>query len=143
MVALADALAAWAGTQEKAQRWDAARKAREEVVALRIERFGEQDYRVTDARIALDDIDRLSKFDPKKRAALAKADEAAQAAERLYYTESKYDAALAAARTAWDGRKATVGPRAQKTLTSENLLGNCLYSLNQYDRGRAVLSARA
>ncbi len=134
MVSLADALAAWAGTQEKALRWDAARKAREEVLALRIERFGEKDYRATDARIALADVDLLSKLDPKKRAALAKADETAQAAERLYYTDSKYDAALAAARAAFDGRKALLGPEHKKTLSSENLVGNCLYSLSQYDQ---------
>ncbi len=132
IASLADALAAWAFTQEKALRWDIARKAREEVLALRSERYGEQDYRVVDARLALEDIELVSKFDPKKRAALAKIDEAAATGERLYYKESKNEPALVAGRTAWEGRKTLLGPEHRKSLGSENLVANCLYSLSQY-----------
>ena len=135
MVSLADALAAWAATQEQALRWDVARKAREEVVALRIERYGGR-------TIALPTPGwrwRTSTLSLEARSQEARGlgqsgRQTAQAAERLYYTDSKYDAALVAARAAFEGRKALLGPEHKKTLSSENLVGNCLYSLSQYDQ---------
>ncbi len=72
---LADSLAALAAADEAAGKWDAARKARQEVATLRSERWGEQDARAVDARWALKDIELISKLTADQRAALAKADD--------------------------------------------------------------------
>ncbi len=108
------------------------------MLTLRTERYGDKDYRRPDARVALDDLELFSKLDAKKRAALAKIDDTAATADRLYYTESKNEPALVAGRTAWEGRKTLLGPDQRKSLSSENLVANCLYSLNHYDESEPL-----
>ncbi len=132
MVDLGDALAALAGEHELAGRWDAAREARQEVVALRIERYGADDGRVADARQAVEDIDRVKKLNDADRAKLVEADAAYLSGAKLYTDESKYEAAASAVRTSLAGRKAILGDEHRKTLQSENLLANCLYAQKKY-----------
>ena len=132
MVDLGDALAALAGEHELAGRWDEAREARQEVVALRIERYGADDGRVADARQAVEDIDRVKKLSDADRAKLVEADAAYLSGAKLYTDESKYEAAASAVRTSLAGRKAILGDEHRKTLQSENLLANCLYAQKKY-----------
>jgi CHAT domain-containing protein/tetratricopeptide (TPR) repeat protein len=57
-----------AGEHERREEFDAARKARREVLALRQALYGDKDWRVTDARFALADSERLAGFDATGRA---------------------------------------------------------------------------
>ena len=50
--------------------WDAARKSRSEILQLQTELYGEHDWRVTDARLSLADVDLWAAMSPEDRQAL-------------------------------------------------------------------------
>ena len=132
LVELADALAAIANEQEQAENWDAARAQRKEIIALRTERYGSQDWHVAEARLALEEMDQFAKLGKADRATLAKADESHQAASAAFANGSDYAGATANASLAWEERKAILGDENRKTLLSENLLANCLFQQAKY-----------
>ncbi len=71
---LAKMLAVLATKQENAQDWAAATRARGEVIAILIELKGPDDSGTTDARLALDRLDRLAQMSVDDRARIATAD---------------------------------------------------------------------
>ena len=128
----------WPASTNWPARWDAAGEARQEVVALRIERYGADDGRVADARQAVEDIDRVKKLSDVERKKLAEADTAYLNAAKLYTDESKYEAAASAVRASLEGRKAILGDEHRKTLQCENLLANCLYAQRKYSEAEPL-----
>ncbi len=95
LASLADAQASLAAEHERAGRWEEARKARQESINLFTERYGEQDSRVTDGRLALADVERLAQLNPAEREQLGNADARHQAAANLYTDATNYDEAAA------------------------------------------------
>ena len=71
MAELADALVSLAPQLERADRFNDARTAWEEALALRTERYGEADGRVADVRLALADLDRFTQLSADDRAGTA------------------------------------------------------------------------
>jgi CHAT domain-containing protein len=70
---VARSLAELARLHESREDFPAARKARQEVLALRTKLHGDKDWRVTDARLDLEDVDRLSKLTAEGRRRLRQA----------------------------------------------------------------------
>jgi CHAT domain-containing protein len=64
---VAQSQAELARLHESREDFPAARQARREVLALRLQLHGDKDWRVTDARLDLEDGDRLSKLTPESR----------------------------------------------------------------------------
>jgi CHAT domain-containing protein/tetratricopeptide (TPR) repeat protein len=71
---VAASLAELAPMHEFCEDFDAARKARKEVLALRTKLYGEKDWRVTDARLDLKDLEQLAKLDAEDRRRFWEAD---------------------------------------------------------------------
>ncbi len=99
---------------------------------MRLERYGPDDGRVADARLALTDLERLAKLSDADRAALVQAEANHQAAAKIYLEESVYNRAIVLVQAAWESRQKILGPEHRKTLASENLLSNCLFSSNRF-----------
>jgi tetratricopeptide (TPR) repeat protein len=79
------ALQDWlARLHERREDWQPARQAREGVLATRTKLYGEKDWRVTDARLALEQTIRLSQLDAAQRRELARATSMNQEVVRLY-----------------------------------------------------------
>ncbi len=147
MVDLAEALAAWAGEQEQAERWDPARSARQEVIALRTERYGQRDWHATEARLALEDTEKLAKMTKADRARLAKAEAAHKASSAAYSDDSDYEGATNNARKAWAGGKnaaaVLLGPEnLAKQLQERKSAGQLPVRASPICRGRGALPAR-
>jgi hypothetical protein len=70
---VANVLEMLAGVQERREDWAAARQRRHEVVQIRTVVHGKEDWRVTDARLALAQVDRLSRLTAEESRQLARA----------------------------------------------------------------------
>src|SRR5438445_5274404 len=84
---------------EQREDFAAARKARHEVLAIRTKQHGDKHWRVTDARLQLDDLKLLERLSPEDRALLR---EAVQLSNRVYHLwrAGKYKEALPQAQRA-------------------------------------------
>ncbi len=70
---VADSLAMLARRYQARQDFATARKALQEVVTIRVQLHGAEDWRVTDARLALEDLGLREKLEPAQRARLVEA----------------------------------------------------------------------
>ncbi len=90
---LAQSLQLLATLQEVHEDLATARKVRAEVLAIQIKIHGEQDWRVTDARLALAYTERLAGLKPEQRQRLAEARKLDQKCRQLY-RQGRYREAL-------------------------------------------------
>jgi CHAT domain-containing protein/Tfp pilus assembly protein PilF len=95
---------------EEREDFAAARKARQEVLAIQTKLLGAQHWQVTDARLALEQSDLLARLNPKERALLQ---EATRLNTRVFklWSAGKSREALPLARQAVDIRKQVLGER--------------------------------
>jgi hypothetical protein len=82
---VAESLQWLADAPERLEDFVAARKARQEGLDLRKKLHGERDWRVTDARLSLEDADRLARLDAAQRAELRRASELNLRVFRLWH----------------------------------------------------------
>ncbi|HEV3415212.1 MAG TPA: tetratricopeptide repeat protein, partial [Pirellulales bacterium] len=97
-----------AGLHEQLEEYAAARKLLAERHALVSKLLGKDDWRVTDARLALDKATLLEKFTPEERRQLARANQLGSAFGKLY-AEGKFRDALAPAVEAQDITRRLLG----------------------------------
>ena len=79
---------------EQREAWDAAHKACEEALAVRTKLHGEKNWRVTEARFALESINKLASLTDEQRRKLREAREL-DAQEGRFYRQGKYSEAVA------------------------------------------------
>lgn len=72
---VAGSLERLAEMHEESEAWDAARQAREEVLDIKTKLFGNDHYKVTDARLALANLERIARLTNKQRQELSRVDE--------------------------------------------------------------------
>jgi len=137
-VGLADMLGWLAMLHVEREDFAAARAAWREALVILRKRLGESDWRVVDARRALEDVERLTGMDRAQRARLAEV-------ERLNRTvldlcgAGKYAEAVPLARQALAIRKAALGERHPDTATSLNNLAFLLASQEDYAAAKPLL----
>jgi CHAT domain-containing protein/tetratricopeptide (TPR) repeat protein len=123
---------AWlAGGREALQEFDAAHKARAEVVDILTELHGKDDWRVTDARQALADCEQLATLDAKQRASLVEAYRLSARAVQLYGA-GKYAEGLEPARKAADILKAIRGEKHPDSSAALNNLALLYRAMGDY-----------
>jgi tetratricopeptide (TPR) repeat protein len=105
---VAESLGWLAELQVEREDFAAARAARREALNILRKRLGESDWRVGDARRALEDVEQLAGMDRDRRARLAEVDRLNQTVVDLYRA-GKYAEAIPAARQALAIRKAVLG----------------------------------
>jgi CHAT domain-containing protein/tetratricopeptide (TPR) repeat protein len=116
----------------------AARRALEEGLAIRTKLHGEKDWRVTDARLALADVDRLARLGREERTRLAAADRRYEEVVQLY-RQGRYAEAVPLAREVLATRKAVLGERHNDYASSLNILGMLYRDMGEYGRALPLL----
>lgn len=113
----------------------AARRARQAALAISIKLRGAAHYRTIDARLALADVDLLSRLTPEQRRELSRA---AQVDSQLEALDLKQDAqqALEPARQALSIRQRLLGPEHSDTAASFTSLGVVFDNLGDYAAAR-------
>jgi CHAT domain-containing protein/Tfp pilus assembly protein PilF len=105
---VADSLQFLAELHEEQEDFAAARKARQEVLAIQTKLRGADHWQVTDARLALEEVERLARLAPADRRRLAEAEQAADQVAPLY-RQGKTGEALGLAQKALEIRKQVLG----------------------------------
>jgi tetratricopeptide (TPR) repeat protein len=135
-------LTALASMNEFRDDFKAARDARLEVLRQSTKRYGDKDWRVTDARLALQDLDQLSRLDIASRQRLREAAALNTRAVGLYQ-QGRVQEALPLARRAAEIRRKLLGENHADYATSLNnvavfykQLGNYAAARPLYERAR-------
>jgi CHAT domain-containing protein/tetratricopeptide (TPR) repeat protein len=114
-----------------------ARKLRQEVLAIKTKLLGEQRWQVIDARLALEDTDRLARMVPADRHRLDEAGQLDRQAVQLYQ-QGKTHQAIPLAQKAVEIRKQTLGERNRAYATSLNNLALMYKSQAEYDKAEPL-----
>ncbi len=130
-VDLADMLGWLAALQVEREDFAAAKAARREALDILRKRLGESDWRVVDARRALEDVERLAGMNRDRRARLAEVDRLNRTVADLYRA-GKYAEAVPLARQALAIRKEVLGVRHPLYALSLNNLALLLYEQRDY-----------
>jgi tetratricopeptide (TPR) repeat protein len=128
---VAESLGWLAQLQVEREDFAAARAAWCEAIEILRRQMGESDWRVVNARQAIEDVDRLAGMDRGQRARRAEADQLNRTFEVLYRA-GKYAEAMPAARQALAIRKEVLGERHPDTATSLNNLAGLLEAQGDY-----------
>jgi CHAT domain-containing protein/Tfp pilus assembly protein PilF len=115
----------------------AAKKARYETLELLRKRYGEKYWKVTDARLALDDVEARARMTREQTQTLAEANRVNREVDALYRA-GKYGDAAARARRVLALRKAVLGERHPDYAASLNNLAFLLYSQGAYAAARPL-----
>jgi CHAT domain-containing protein/tetratricopeptide (TPR) repeat protein len=119
---VAESLETLAEMHEARDDLPAARTARQEVLAIKTKLLGPQHWQVTDARLALADVDLLARFTLDQRRRLEEANRLNDQAAALW-RQQKFAEAIPPAARAFEVRKELLGPEHPRTLTSMSNLG--------------------
>ena len=126
-----------ASIQEQRDDWPAAVSTRRNVLNLRVRALGEAHWKVTDARLALQDIERRAAMTLEQRRKLAEATRLGGKVKVLYRA-GKFGKALQTARRAQALRKEVLGERHRDYTTSLNNLAMLLYGQGDYAAARPL-----
>jgi CHAT domain-containing protein/Tfp pilus assembly protein PilF len=113
-----------------------ARQARGEVLASSLKRFGHKDWRVTDARIALADLDILEKLNRADRDRFLMADHWAHQATGLIYRQGKPAEGLELARKSLKVQLRTLGEDHPTTALTLGYVATALQYLGKFEEAR-------
>jgi CHAT domain-containing protein len=119
-----------AAVYEIRQDWPAARKAREEALTIRGSLYGEKDWRVTDARLAVADVDVRMRLSPKQRLELADSDRLTSQARTLRQM-GEAGKGIPLANRALEIRQRLLGHEHSQVASSLNDLGGLYSSMRQ------------
>ncbi|WP_197442341.1 CHAT domain-containing protein [Lignipirellula cremea] len=116
---------------EATERFADARRVRQSVLDINTQSFGKDHWLVTDARLALANVERLSSltFEERKRYVRARLLHAQSA---THFRERKFSEAIAAAREAWQIRAAVLGGEHPDTLNSLTNLGEMFSTMGDH-----------
>lgn len=128
---LSDALEQLAAKNEASENFKTARAQRAEVLAIKTKLLGAANWHVTDARIALNHVVRLSQLSAEDRRRLADAD-SSQATLPVLSTQGKYTEAIELAKEAYETRKQILGDQNSFTAASADWLGRLYDSSGDY-----------
>jgi CHAT domain-containing protein/Tfp pilus assembly protein PilF len=128
---LSDLLGSLATRAMEGEDWTAARKLREEILRLQMELHGDGDWRVTDVRLALADVEIWSALKPEDRKALARCDEQLKQVRELV-DKRNYATALATAKDVLEIRTRLLGPKHRLIAFACSWIGRIYYLLEQY-----------
>src|SRR5262245_26567393 len=139
---VAASLAELGAMHEYCEDFDAARKARKEVLTLRTKLHGKQDWRVTDARLELQDLELRAKLDAKSRRRLVEANTLSKQVVRLEQ-QGRSRQALPLARQALAIRREVLGEDNRTVAQSLFNLGAQYRGVTQFTEAEHVyLQAR-
>jgi tetratricopeptide (TPR) repeat protein len=134
---VAESLQLLAQMYEVLEDFPAARKARQEVLAIQIKLRGAQHWQVTDARLALEGVERLDRMTPADRRRLA---EAAQLHGRVVelYQQGKAPAALPLAQKILGIHKEVLGEHHPDYVSSLNNLARLYLAQGAYAKAESL-----
>jgi CHAT domain-containing protein len=132
---VANSLEQLAKMQEEQADFEAAKKARQEVLAIRRKLNGDKHWRVTDARLALALLEKLVQLTPEERRQLEQA-KRLDDEERALYRQSKYQEAVPLRRKILAIHQKVFGPEHPYTALSLNNLGLLLQEQGDYAAAR-------
>jgi tetratricopeptide (TPR) repeat protein len=135
---VAASLAELGRMHESREDFDAARKARKEVLALRTKLHGEKDWRVTNARVELEVLEQLAQLDTKDRRRFLEANESAQQAARLF-EQGRARAAVPLARAALQVRREFLSGNHPAFGSSLSCLGMLYHDMGEYAKAQPLL----
>jgi tetratricopeptide (TPR) repeat protein len=131
-----------AGLHEQREDFEAARKARKEVVDIATRLYGREGWRVTDARLALSDLELKAKLTPEQRQRLRAAAEGNQRVFALY-GQGKYREAVPLAERIAEQRKLLMGEKHPSYALSLNSLAMLYGTMGDYAKAEPLyLQAR-
>jgi CHAT domain-containing protein len=122
--------------------WAAAKAARKEVLETLRRRYGAAHWKVTDARLALEEVKTLASLTAEQRRRLAEAERLSEYVVDLYKRE-KYADAAKSAQSALAIRRAVLGERHHACATSLNSLAYLLRAQGQYGAARPFFERAA
>jgi CHAT domain-containing protein/Tfp pilus assembly protein PilF len=128
---VAGALEFLAMIQASLDDFPAARKARQEVLSIKTKLLGPEHWQVTDARIALEDVERLARMAPTDRRRLADAEPLSRQAVQLYQ-QGKTREAIPLAQRVMDTRRQLLGERHPDYASSLNNLAAMYVDQGEY-----------
>jgi CHAT domain-containing protein/Tfp pilus assembly protein PilF len=134
---VAGSLDALAQLEEFRAGLEAARRAREEILAIRTRLYGKSHWRTADARRALRDVQLRARLGAKEKGQLARATALNAQVVRLYQ-QGRAAEALAPARQALALRKAVLGEDHPDCAASRNNLASLYQALGDYARARPL-----
>jgi tetratricopeptide (TPR) repeat protein len=128
---VADSLELLAKLHEEREDFAAAHTARQEILALRRNLHGEGHWRVTDAQLALADMERLATMKPAQRRRLGEAERLNTQAMALY-RQGKFRETIASAQEALGIRKQLLGEQHHDYAQSLNILAMLYQAQGHY-----------
>jgi tetratricopeptide (TPR) repeat protein len=135
---VAESLSMLASLHEIREDFGPARKAREEVLAVWTKLHGETDWRVTDARLALENAKLLEKLEPAARRRRIEAQQLGNAQVAQLYQQGKFADAVPLVRTALAVRKEVLGERHPDYAGSLNYLAVLYHHMGEYEKARPL-----
>ena len=138
---VAGSLERLAKMHEEREEFAVARKQREEMLAIKVKLFGKDRWQVTDARLALADVDVLAGLKPEDRKALAHCGELLDNVRELR-AKRDYNAALPLAKEALQTRLRILGPKHRLTAFAYSWLSIIYVDLGQ-DKAAEPLDEQA
>ncbi len=117
--------------QAEAADYTAARQVQIESIRLLAQRYGERNWRVSDARWALRDLERRQRLTPEARAQLKKAEEL-DAVRLRFFEQERFRESLVAAREELEIRKRVMGEEHPDTAACLDRVGVLYYRLVDY-----------
>jgi CHAT domain-containing protein len=138
LAALSQDLSAWADQLEDADEVVQALKVRQQSLEAIEKLYAANDWRVTNARVALRTLEPLEKLKAEQLKQLSKARALHRQCSRSY-DKNDNQAALATGEEALKLRREVLGPDSLPAASSANLLGLVLSNLGQHDRAEALL----
>jgi CHAT domain-containing protein/tetratricopeptide (TPR) repeat protein len=134
---VAASLAELASMHEFREDFDAARKARKEVLTLRTKLHGEKDWRVTDARLELEELEQLAHLDTKSRWRLLQAKDAASGLLNRLFEQGRAREALPLAQEILKARREILTENHPRYAESLHDLATLYHAVGDY--GKALL----
>jgi tetratricopeptide (TPR) repeat protein/CHAT domain-containing protein len=135
---VAQSLQELANMQEFREDFAAARKVRQEVLAIHTKLHGTKDWRVTDARLALEDSERLARMDAASRQRVGQALDLSTQVEQLRQ-QGRNREALGLARQVVTIQEQTLGKDHPHYATSLNNLANLYRAMGDYPKALPLL----
>ncbi|HEY7157800.1 MAG TPA: CHAT domain-containing tetratricopeptide repeat protein, partial [Gemmataceae bacterium] len=123
--------------QERREDWAAARKARQEVLTVQQRLLGKTDWRVTDARLALEDLEQRSRLTAQQRGQLRQTAELRQQFGRLAGS-GKYREAVPVVQQELKLRKELLGEKHPSYAASLNNLAAMHYEMGDYAKAEPL-----